>query len=60
MGGNSVKLFIATTTVLLAISYIITLVNDHLAPLETAGLFIVLSCLSLLLVINSEFVESDK
>ncbi|WP_165983007.1 hypothetical protein [Macrococcoides caseolyticum] len=54
------KLIIATSTVLLAISYIITLVSDHLAPLETAGLFIVLSCLSLLLVINSEFVESDK
>lgn len=54
------KLIIATTTVLLAINYIITLVSDHLAPLETIGLFIVLSCLSLLLVINSEFVESDK
>ncbi|WP_157820131.1 hypothetical protein [Macrococcoides caseolyticum] len=54
------KLFIATSTVLLAISYIITLVSEHLAPLETTGLFIVLSCLSLLIVINSEFVESDK
>ncbi|MDJ1111467.1 hypothetical protein [Macrococcus sp. S115] len=54
------KLIIATSTVLLAISYIITLVSDHLAPLETAGLFIVLSCAALLLVVNSEFVESDK
>ncbi|MDJ1154472.1 hypothetical protein QNJ24_00050 [Macrococcus caseolyticus] len=54
------KLIIATSTALLAISYIITLVSEHLAPFETAGLFIVLSCLSLLLVINSEFVESDK
>ncbi|GEM_PF-3463278 len=54
------KLFIANATVLLAISYIITLVSDHLAPLETIGLFIVLSCAALLLVINSEFVESDK
>lgn len=54
------KLIVATSTVLLAISYIITLVNDHLAPLETIGLFIVLSCAALLLVINSDFVESDK
>ncbi|WP_157821000.1 hypothetical protein [Macrococcoides caseolyticum] len=54
------KLIIATSTVLLAISYIITLASDHLEPLETAGLFIVLSCAALLLVINSEFVESDK
>lgn len=54
------KLIIATSTVLLAISYIITLVSDRLTPLETAGLFIALSCLALLLVINSEFVESDK
>lgn len=54
------KLIIVTTTVLLAISYIITLVSEHLEPLETAGLFIALSCAALLLVINSEFVESDK
>lgn len=54
------KLIVATSTVLLAIAYIVTQLSDHLAPLETAGLFIVLSCLSLLLVINSEFVESDK
>lgn len=54
------KLIIATSTVLLAISYIITLVSEHLEPLETTGLFIALSCLALLLVINSEFVESDK
>lgn len=54
------KLFVATTTVLLAIAYIVTQLSDHLAPLETIGLFIVLSCAALLLVINSEFVESDK
>lgn len=54
------KLIIATSTVLLAISYIITLVSEHLAPLETIGLFIVLSCAALLLVINSDFVETDK
>lgn len=54
------KLFAATTTVLLAIAYIVTQLSDHLVPLETIGLFIVLSCAALLLVINSDFVESDK
>lgn len=54
------KLIIATTTVLLAISYIITLVKEHLTPYETIGLFIALSCVALLFVINSDFVEADK
>ena len=54
------KLFIATSTVLLAIAYIVTQLSEHLTTYETTGLFIVLSCAALLLVINSEFVESDK
>lgn len=54
------KLFIATSTVLLAIAYIVTQLSEHLEPLEIAGLFIALSCLSLLLVIHSDFIESNK
>lgn len=54
------KLFIATSTVLLAISYIVTQLSIHLTPYETIGLFIALSCAALLFVINSEFVESNK
>ena len=34
--------------------------KGYLTPLEVTGLFIVLSCAALLLVINSDFVESDK
>ncbi|UBH21606.1 hypothetical protein LAU42_07320 [Macrococcus armenti] len=54
------KLFTATATVLLAVSYIVTQLSIHLTSLETSGLFITLSCLSLLFVINSDFVETDK
>lgn len=54
------KLFIATATVLLPIAYIVTTLSHYLTAYETIGLFIILSCAALLLVINSEFVESDK
>ena len=54
------KLFIATSPVLLAVAYIVTQLSIHLTPLETLGLFITLSCSSLLFVINSDFVEADK